>query len=135
MAIRLKVDDRVHWISQSGGFVKVKEGVVAAIVPKGSIPANIPWKDIGPYGASLGRLGTTNRDHVSYLIRVRHSTYYWPLVAHLRRGRAPKAKIQESPLQDAIKHLEILHRTHKNRISVAQREALELAITTMKEKL
>jgi hypothetical protein len=54
---------------------------------------------IRPKGASLARLGTSpmaTRDHASYIIRVRHSTYYWPQVKHLKRGKAPKALLTSS---------------------------------------
>lgn len=116
MTKSFKVGDVVHWTSQSGGHTVTKQGVVSAVLPAGK-PLASETAYIQPKGASLARLGTSpmaTRDHASYIIRVRHSTYYWPQVKHLKRGKAPKAlltasepsKTPEEVLRDLVRAID-----------------------------
>lgn len=75
--------DRVKWTSQSGGYVKEKEGHVVAVVPSQTraercLPEGFFCNSKSGYGQS--------RDHESYLVRVGNSKkLYWPIVRYLRR--------------------------------------------------
>lgn len=73
------VGDRVIWTSQSKGYTTTKHGVVIAIIPAGTDPAQCVTD-----GYSMG-FGSP-RSHESYLVKVgRRWKPYWPLVAHLKK--------------------------------------------------
>jgi hypothetical protein len=124
------VGDTVHWTSQAGGVTTTKQGVIAAIIPaKAKVRTLV--RDLAPYGASLERLGNgplSCREEVSYVIRVRTSTYYWPLVSLLRIGPAPKVPTTGMPIDQVIRHLRDLdtpfHTKGKRRIAIRQAIAI-----------
>lgn len=75
----LTVGTRVRWTSASQGYTKTKEGVIEAVVAPGHTP-----HDFVDISDNQRRKFTSNpRDHVSYLVRVRKCTFYWPLVKNL----------------------------------------------------
>ena len=73
----MKLGDKVRWWSQSGGYLKKKEGEIWEIVPKGMAPHQLI--------TTATELGG-GRNHESYVIRVGNKTY-WPRVSALRRTR------------------------------------------------
>jgi hypothetical protein len=91
MLMRFKVNDRVKWESQSGGYQTTKEGVVTAVVPAGITPhdmvanAKAQGWNVGPLvGAGM------MRNHESYLVSVERDgkakpVLYWPRVHWLRK--------------------------------------------------
>lgn len=75
----LTVGTRVRWTSTSQGYTKTKEGVIEVVVAPGHTPNNfavIPDNQ-------LRKFTSNPRDHVSYIVRVRSRTFYWPLVKNL----------------------------------------------------
>jgi hypothetical protein len=73
-----KIGDRVTWKSQASSYVKVKTGVIEAIVPAGHLPS-AEFQRLFRHGIG------GPRDHESYVVRVRQATYYWPRVKGLER--------------------------------------------------
>jgi hypothetical protein len=77
------VGQKVKWTSQSGGYVKKKEGVVVFIIPSGKIPYDF----IRGTTFSGDKLSTNPRAHQSYLVQIgRSMILYWPRVCHLKHG-------------------------------------------------
>lgn len=70
---------RVRWTSMSQGHTTTKEGVIEAVIDPGDTPHDF---DVIPAN-QLRKFGDNPRDHVSYLVRVRKCTFYWPLVKNL----------------------------------------------------
>lgn len=74
----LAVGVRVRWTSMSQGHTKTKEGVIEAVIPAGGHPrvySMVPRNQLLKFGGVRG--------HESYLVRVRKSTFYWPLAKNL----------------------------------------------------
>lgn len=74
----LTVGARVRWTSMSQGHTKTKEGVIEAVIPAGGHPRvypMVPRNQLFKFGGE--------RDHESYLVRVRKNTFYWPRVKNL----------------------------------------------------
>ena len=128
------VGDTVHWTSQSGGVTKTKQGVIAAVIPAG-MKVRSCVGDLTPRGASLGRLGSgpwSCRDDVSYVVRVRSATYYWPMTSLLHAGPAPHVDHEEMPLNTVIRHLEDLDRLlYPSHTKGKRREAIRRAIAIL----
>ena len=74
------INTKVTWASESGGFRKVKMGMIIAIVP----PATDPRSCI-PTGYSFKNHHVAKwRKDVSYLVRIEGSKkLYWPVVDDL----------------------------------------------------
>jgi len=92
MTKTLRKGSKVEWASQSGGFSKVKSGIIIATVPAGKnpmdyMPENMECNSHTGYGAP--------RKHKSYLIQVgKSSRAYWPLVSCLNKPVMAKDKIK-----------------------------------------
>jgi len=70
------IGDEVEWTSQSAGYKTTKRGVVVQIVPAGLRPDSEAFP-------SLHRRAGLQRDHDSYVVRVRGRGPYWPRVSLL----------------------------------------------------
>lgn len=75
----VKVGAKVKWVSQSGGFSKVKEGVIAQILKAKEMPSRELFPTLYKHSGVGG-----SRDHESYVVKV-GSRPYWPRANHLRR--------------------------------------------------
>jgi len=91
-----KLQDTVHWTSQSQGFKKTKSGVVVEIVP----PKTYPNKNRFPQLYKGGSIGS-RRNHESYVVMVGNQPY-WPRVTHLKPGKGLFADAGPSILLAAI---------------------------------
>lgn len=69
---------RVRWTSMSQGHTTTKEGVIEAVIPAGGHPRVYPMVPRNQLRKFSGE-----RDHESYLVRVRKNTFYWPRVKNL----------------------------------------------------
>lgn len=86
--LTFKVGDQVKWESQSQGIVRMKRGVIAAVIPRGG-DAMAYYKKCAKE-TDRPKLRDGERDHQSYLVRVppppnrgKLDVIYWPLVAYL----------------------------------------------------
>lgn len=68
----VKLGATVEWTSQSGGFTKTKQGMVAQIVPAGSYPDRDRFSHLYK-SAGVGM----RRNHESYVVMVGNRPY-WP---------------------------------------------------------
>jgi hypothetical protein len=72
----MKVGDKVRWSSQAGGYTKSKEGVVAQVVPAGSLPDRS-----FTHLHRVGGIGMARKAE-SYVVKVGNKPY-WPLANKL----------------------------------------------------
>jgi len=97
MAKALRKGSKVEWASQSGGFTKVKSGIIIATVPAGKnpmdyLPNYMECNSHTGYGAP--------RKHKSYLVRVGMSfKAYWPLVSRLNKPVTAKDRIKKKAIR------------------------------------
>lgn len=76
------IGDEVEWTSSSNGTTKKKQGVVEAVIPKGSRPTPKQCKEADAYGYG--------RDHESYVVRCGktdkcNGKLYWPRASALTK--------------------------------------------------
>lgn len=85
MVGEFKVGDKVTWVSQAGGYTKVKSGVVVEVVKPGGRPSREAFESLYT-GNGIG----APRMHQSYVVRVPGATskaagaVYWPRAASLQ---------------------------------------------------
>lgn len=92
---RFGVGDKVRWASQAGGYTKVKEGEIVAVVPDGRGIIATLGNRANAYNLRhlFGSL-YIKRDHASYLVAVPTKSkkgrplLYWPRVKHLQKAEA-----------------------------------------------
>jgi len=86
--MNFQLGDTVTWVSQSGGYDKVKRGMVVEVVPENK--KVITW--MARYEKYKIQFGDGRRNHESYLVEVcdgktdkAQPKLYWPLVSKLRK--------------------------------------------------
>lgn len=86
-----KLGDPVIWRGQSGGYTKVKAGVVVAVIKPGEMPSRDDFLSLyRTSGISSSRLQTSYVVHVPTKTGKGAGTIYWPrpnaLKFHVKEG-------------------------------------------------
>jgi len=121
------VGDGVHWISQSFGYDRLKEGVVVAVVPAGAHPA----AHLDPASQfCLPRDLGKPRNHESYLVHVKNlSRLYWPRVSLLRLDVASTVeKAVAAEVKAAVDNTEALKAISSQVVTLVSRSKMIEAV-------
>lgn len=87
--VKFGVDDRVRWVSQAGGYEKIKHGIIYKVILAGESP-HLSAEDIMKFNVSALDSGFA-RNHENYIVRVPSKTgkgkdkLYRPVVSKLER--------------------------------------------------